>query len=117
VKAARAKIDSPNIASAIVGHETKDCTDKRAFNLTRIADKTPEEAIAMMKTASDDMDMDDFRDASSSTIASIAKHYTDILFSQAVKVYSKAMPLANYAAIEKVCRDKGFKVYLIGLVS
>lgn len=40
-----------------------------------------------------------------------------MVFSQAVKVYSKAMPLANYAAIENVCRNKGFNVYLIGLVS
>lgn len=57
-------MDRANFAWAISGHETKDCTDKRTFNLTRVADKTPEEAIAMMKAASDDMDLDDFRAAS-----------------------------------------------------
>lgn len=49
-----------------------------------------------MKAASDERDMDDFRDA--------------------VKAYSKAMPSADYAEIEKVCREHGFNVYLIGLV-
>jgi hypothetical protein len=27
------------------------------------------------------------------------------------------MPLATYATIEKLCREKGFNVYLIGMVS
>ena len=41
-----------------------DCTENRKFDLNDIPDKLPEEAWAMMKKASDEKDLEDFRDVS-----------------------------------------------------
>lgn len=41
---------------------SKDCTANRKFDLNHIADKLPEEAWAQMKTASDNKDIDEFRE-------------------------------------------------------
>lgn len=37
--------------------------------------------------------------------------------SQALQVYSKAVPLSTYADIEKKMREEDFKIHLIALVS
>ena len=39
-----------------------ECTENRKFDLNHIADKLPEEAWAQMKTASDNKDIDEFRE-------------------------------------------------------
>ncbi|KAJ6135334.1 zinc knuckle transcription factor [Penicillium capsulatum] len=77
------------------GHLAKDCTVNRKFDLNDVADKLPEEAWAMMKKASDERDIDDFREA--------------------FKVYTKAVPTATYVDIEKKLREEKFNVYLIAL--
>jgi hypothetical protein len=41
-----------------------DCTENRKLDQNDIADKLPEEAWAMMKKASDEKDLDEFRDVS-----------------------------------------------------
>lgn len=46
----------------MIGHLAKDCKENRKFDLSHIADRLPEEAWAMMKKASDEKDMDDFRE-------------------------------------------------------
>ncbi|KAI5299789.1 hypothetical protein KEM55_001766, partial [Ascosphaera atra] len=77
------------------GHKAINCTANRVFDLSTIPDKTPEEAWEMMKKASDERDMDDFRDA--------------------FKIYSKAVPEATLVDIEMKMREEKFKIYLIGL--
>jgi hypothetical protein len=46
----------------MIGHLAKDCKENRKFDLGHIADHLPEGAWGMMKTASDEKDMDDFRE-------------------------------------------------------
>ncbi|KMU75952.1 hypothetical protein CISG_05437 [Coccidioides immitis RMSCC 3703] len=77
------------------GHKTKDCTENRKFDQHDIPDKMPEEAWAILKKASDERDLEDFREA--------------------LKIYSKAVPLATFDEIEKRFRADNFKIYLIGL--
>ncbi|KAJ9241347.1 transcriptional regulator family: Zinc finger, CCHC-type [Paecilomyces variotii] len=77
------------------GHLAKDCTEHRKFDLNDIPDKTPEEAWAVLKKASDEQDLEDFREG--------------------MKIYSKAVPQATFADIEKKMREEDFKVFLIAL--
>lgn len=46
----------------MTGHAAKDCKEKRKFDLNHVPDKLPEEAWTMMKKASDDKDIQGFRD-------------------------------------------------------
>ena len=46
----------------MTGHLARDCKNNRTFDLSHVADMLPEEAWAMMKKASDEKDMDDFRE-------------------------------------------------------
>lgn len=46
------------------GHKTMDCTENRKLDQNDIPDKLPEEAWAMMKKASDEKDLEDFREVS-----------------------------------------------------
>ena len=45
-----------------IGHKTMDCTENRKLDQHHIPDKLPEEAWAILKTASDERDLEDFRD-------------------------------------------------------
>lgn len=44
------------------GHKTMDCKENRKFDLNHIPDKLPEEAWAFLKAASDEKDLEDFRE-------------------------------------------------------
>lgn len=44
------------------GHKTIECTDNRKFDLNFVADMLPHEGWAAMKKASDERDLDDFRE-------------------------------------------------------
>lgn len=65
------------------------------LNLNNVADKTVDEAWAMLTQASEERDLDDFKDA--------------------VKILSKASPEITYVELEQEFRKRGFSVYLIGL--
>jgi hypothetical protein len=39
-----------------------DCTENRKFDLNNVPDKLPEEAWAILKKASDNRDLEDFRE-------------------------------------------------------
>jgi hypothetical protein len=77
------------------GHEALACTGKMKLNLSHVADKSVDEAWALLIQASDERDLDDFKDA--------------------VKMLSKADPNITYVDMEKEFRTREFKVYLIGL--
>lgn len=77
------------------GHEALECTGKMKTNLNNVPDKTIDEAWAMLHQASEDGDLDDFKDA--------------------VKILSKACPEMTYAEMEKDFRARGLAVFLIGL--
>jgi hypothetical protein len=62
-------INNADLPFCALGHETKDCTELRVKNLARVADMTPAEAIAKLKAASDERDLDDFREVGRSTSA------------------------------------------------
>lgn len=47
------------------GHKTMDCKENRRFDLNHIPDKLPEEAWAILKKASDERDLEDFREVRS----------------------------------------------------
>ena len=44
------------------GHKAFGCTNDRKFDTSNIADMTPEDAWELMRKASEERDMDDFRD-------------------------------------------------------
>lgn len=44
------------------GHKTMECKENRKFDLNRVADMLPHEGWAAMKNASDERDLDDFRE-------------------------------------------------------
>lgn len=89
-------IDFANWYFFETGHKTLDCKENRKLDRSQVADKSPEEAWADMKKASDERDIDDFRDA--------------------LQVYSKACPDVTLQEIEKKMREDKFKIYLIALV-
>ncbi|KAJ5679588.1 hypothetical protein N7462_007832 [Penicillium macrosclerotiorum] len=76
-------------------HIARDCKANRKFDLNHVADRLPDEAWAMMKAASEEKDLVEFRTS--------------------LQVYSKAVPDATYADIEKKMRKDKFKIFLIGL--
>ena len=79
------------------GHQTIDCKNPKAFDLSKIADKTTDEAWAMLTQASEERDITDFKEA--------------------VQILSKAIPEMTYVDLEKECRKREFTVYLIATVS
>jgi len=66
------KFGSANIYIPYLGHEAKDCTERRVMDLSKIPDKTPREAVAMMEAASDARDLDDFREVSKHGVTPVA---------------------------------------------
>ncbi|KAI9791694.1 MAG: hypothetical protein M1835_000129 [Candelina submexicana] len=77
------------------GHKTLECKNNRALDLSGIPNKTPEEAFEMLKAADEERDLDDFREA--------------------LKIYSKAVPLTTYKQLEQTFRENGFNVHLIAI--
>ncbi|BCS27271.1 putative zinc knuckle transcription factor (CnjB) [Aspergillus puulaauensis] len=77
------------------GHKTLECKENRKFDLNSIADQLPEVAWAGLKKASDERDLEDFREN--------------------FKVYCKAAPNATFVDIEKKMREQSFNIYLIAL--
>lgn len=78
------------------GHTASECKDNMVMDLSDVPDVTEEVAWKNMKTASDESDLDDFRDA--------------------VKSLSKANPSLTFVDIENGIRRRKLKYYLIGLV-
>ena len=52
------------VADERIGHRTLECTENRKFDLNNIPDKLPEEAWAALKKASDQKDLEEFREVS-----------------------------------------------------
>ncbi|MCJ1365647.1 hypothetical protein MMC16_004772 [Acarospora aff. strigata] len=77
------------------GHKATECKANRVLDLSKILDKSPEEAWESLVAADTDGDLDDFREA--------------------LKIYSKAVPLTTYAQLERAFRDNHFRIYLIAL--
>ena len=77
------------------GHEALECKNKKALDNSHVADKTEEEAWKMLKTASNEKDLDDFKDA--------------------VKILVKAAPEFSYPQLEAEFRKREFKVYIIAM--
>lgn len=65
------------------------------ISMDNVADKTQDEAWALLTKASDERDLDDFKDA--------------------VKMLVKAVPEITYVELEKEFRKRNFSVYLIGM--
>lgn len=97
-----------------------ECTENRKFDLNNIPDKLPEEAWTALKKASNEKDLEEFREVgyhcslflSLFTIKS--SPVTD--HQQSLKIYSKAVPQATFVDIEKKLREEDFKIYLIAMV-
>ena len=77
------------------GHVAIDCEAKMKLNLDHVPEKTTGEAWAMLTQASDERDLDDFKEV--------------------VKILSKADPELTYVDLEKEFRTRDFSVYLIGV--
>ena len=60
------------------GHKTMDCKENRRFDLNHIPDKLPEEAWAILKKASDERDLEDFREVGNTYLLLLAFLITDV---------------------------------------
>lgn len=89
-----------------------ECKENRKFDLNNIADQLPEVAWAGLKKASDERDLEDFREVCSDSFHN--RVLTD--GKQNFKVYCKAAPNATFVDIEKKMREQSFNIYLIALV-
>ncbi|KIY02853.1 uncharacterized protein Z520_01318 [Fonsecaea multimorphosa CBS 102226] len=77
------------------GHEALDCTNPKFVDNTRVADKSEDEAWELLKQASDERDIGDFKEA--------------------LQILSKAAPEYTYPMLEKEFRKRGFSIYLIAM--
>lgn len=77
------------------GHNTLECKSAKVIDDSKVPDKTEEEAWVMLEQASEEKDLDDFKDA--------------------VKILHKAVPAYTYQDLEKKFRERKFKVYLIAM--
>lgn len=76
-------------------HDTIDCTNKKAVDKSGVADKSVDQAWALIKEASNEREVSDFKDA--------------------LKILSKAEPSLTYVDVEKELRSRKLAFYLIGL--
>ncbi|RKF55055.1 hypothetical protein GcC1_206031 [Golovinomyces cichoracearum] len=77
------------------GHEAFGCENPRKINRDHVKDMTGEEAWALMKTAIEERDLDDLKEA--------------------VEIYIKSNPEITYQMLEKKLRDESMGVYIIAL--
>lgn len=76
-------------------HNTIDCKNPKKIDTSGVADMSEQDAWALIKEASDDLDVGDFKDA--------------------LKILSKAVPEMTYPQLEKELRKRNSSIYLIGL--
>lgn len=76
-------------------HNTIDCKNTKKLDLSDVPDMSEGEAWALITKASDDLEVDDFRET--------------------LKILSKANPALTYPAVEKELRKRDLSFFLIGL--
>jgi hypothetical protein len=76
-------------------HDTVDCNNNYSFDMNGIPDMTEGECWNLIKKASDEVDMDDFKDA--------------------LKALQKSCPELTYPALEKQLRARNHRFYIIAL--
>lgn len=76
-------------------HNTIECKNPKKIDNSAVPDKSEQEAWAMIKEASDDLDVGDFKEA--------------------VKILSKTVPEMTYPRLEKELRKRDLNIHLIGL--
>ncbi|EXJ89847.1 hypothetical protein A1O3_02914 [Capronia epimyces CBS 606.96] len=77
------------------GHNAIDCKNPKLIDNHRVAEKSETEAWELLKQASDERDIGDFKDA--------------------VQILSKAAPDYTYPRLEKEFRKQGLAIYLIAM--
>ena len=85
------------VAHFILGHKVTECTENRVIDDSAIETKTAEAAWDGLKAADRERDLDEFREA--------------------LKIYHKAEPSADWQSLERAFRTQDCNVYLIGYVS
>ena len=91
------------------------------LDLSNVASKDPEEAWAMLIKADAEGDLDDFREVrpyGADFAVRLWKTIVELtaIHIQALKVYTKAVPLTTYAQLENSFRKNKMSIYLIALV-
>lgn len=76
-------------------HDTLECKNPKKIDNSSVPDMSEQEAWALIKEASDDLDVGDFKEA--------------------IKILSKAVPEMTYPQLEKELRKRCLNIYLIGL--
>jgi len=76
-------------------HDTLECKNPKKIDNSNVPDMSEQEAWSLIKEASDDLDVGDFKEA--------------------LKILSKAVPEMTYPQLEKQLRKRGLNIYLIGL--
>ncbi|OAP58588.1 hypothetical protein AYL99_07678 [Fonsecaea erecta] len=77
------------------GHQALDCTNAKFVDNARVAEKSEDEAWDLLKQASLDRDIGDFKEA--------------------LQILSKAAPEYTYPMLENEFRKRGFNIYLIAM--
>jgi hypothetical protein len=78
------------------GHLAHDCKNAKLLDNEHVLEKSEDEAWELLKQASDERDIDDFKEA--------------------LQILSKAVPAYTYPELEKEFRKREFKIYLIAMV-
>lgn len=73
-----------------------ECKNPKVVDTTHVAEKSEGEAWALLKQASDERDITDFKEA--------------------VQILSKAAPDYTYPRLEKEFRKRGYNIFLIAMV-
>ncbi|KAK4945981.1 hypothetical protein LTR10_014783 [Elasticomyces elasticus] len=77
------------------GHTAMECKNPKVIDNAHVAEKSEDEAWALLKEASDERDITDFKEA--------------------VQILSKTAPDYTYPRLEKEFRKRGYNVYLIAM--
>ncbi|KAJ9499550.1 hypothetical protein H2202_005133 [Exophiala xenobiotica] len=77
------------------GHTAMECKNPKVIDNARVAEKSENEAWDLLKTASDERDITDFKEG--------------------ILVLSKAAPDYTYPRLEKEFRKRGYSIYLIAM--
>jgi hypothetical protein len=85
----------PTADTKPLGHVALDCKNPKALDKANVAEKSEEEAWALLKQASDERDIGDFKEA--------------------VQILSKACPDYTYPKLEKEFRARNYSIYLIAM--
>ena len=95
------------------GHSAAECTSKRVFDKSKIADIEADKAWDNFRTADDTGELDEIRPVSLRN----RSECLSLIVVKAFQIYTKAAPDATYAELEQSFRMNDMRLHLIATAS